>query len=194
MIPVDDGNSSTKNETPNHLKILDAIDAKHCQSLKAPGLTGHHACKSTKDEQARVTTKEPSYEERLTARVSTEYASMFTELRKEKSPLDAKATKKSIPATRKSVLKDIKGKILTAKEQLDEMRARKAREYSASKTASASHTDKAEGPQDNNARPAHKEKPFGANKNIHTLGCFNSESSKQVKSLGGRKFGFDDNK
>ena len=29
-----------------------------------------------------------------------------------------------------------------------------------------------------------KEKPFGANKNIHTLGCFSNESSRPIKRFG----------
>ena len=38
---------------------------------------------------------------------------------------------------------------------------------------------------------APKEKPFGSKKNIHTLGCFKNESTREVMKIGGNVHGFD---
>ena len=45
--------------------------------------------------------------------------------------------------------------------------------------------------REENTIPEPQQKPFGSNKNIFTLGCFQNESSKKVKTISGRVHGFE---
>ena len=52
------------------------------------------------------------------------------------------------------------------------------------KSASSTHDD-----DEREIKP--KQKPFGSKKNIHTLGCFQNESSRGVMKIGEKIHGFE---
>ena len=174
--------------------MFDALKMKNHLSSSS---SKTHGLDSTKETKGRnIVTKEPTEGEMLTSTVSRKYAPLFSELRKENPPSEDKKEPKKIPASREDALKDLRKSIKSASEQLADIRSRKSREYSAmSKThnsATNSKSEDEESQQQSEAKP--KEKPFGASKNIHTLGCFSNESSRPIKRFGaeGQIMGFGD--
>lgn len=169
-------------EKPIHLKMLDAIKEQHRQPRERS--------ESTSSSSHLADLEEPTYGELLSARVSEDYGAMFHELKKEKQSSQERKTENKIPASRDDAIRDVRKQIQSTNEQLADIRSRKSREFSSSK----SHTSdiKPENDAKHEGIDESKDKPFGANKNIHTLGCFHNKSSKTLKSLGGQKVGFQD--
>ena len=193
-VPVEKKDTTAKEDKPVHLKMLDSLKVKH--KLSSSSSKTHRLDGSNKTKGKSVATKEPTEGEMLTALVSREYDSLFTELREQKPPSEHKTEPKKIPESREDALKDIRKKIKSASEQLADIRSRKSREYSAASkshsSASNAKSEDEESQQQAEAKP--KEKPFGANRNIHTLGCFSNGSSRPIKRFGaeGQIMGFGD--
>ena len=185
--------TSKVEEKPVHLKMFDKIKTQQCQAASSKAL-GLESEKVNGRGSSNPIAREPTCGELLTARVSLEYGTMFRELRKENPPSKERTSEKQIPASHEDALRDISKQLQSAKEHIAEIRSKRSREYSFSnsptfdfKSDSESDTKRQEV---ESSKP--KEKPFGANNNVHTLGCFQNETSKTLKSLGGRKVGFQD--
>jgi hypothetical protein len=193
-IPVEKKGTTAKEDRPVHFKMFDSLKMKHKVSSSSSKIHRRDSSKETKG--SGIATKEPTEGEMLTALVSREYDPLFTELRGQKPPSEHKTESKKIPESREDALKDIRKKIKSASEQLADIRSRKSREYNATSkshnSASNSKSEDEESQQQSETKP--KEKPFGTNKNIHTLGCFSNESSRPIKRFGaeGQIMGFGD--
>ena len=125
----------------------------------------------------------------MTAQVSTEYGPLFSEVRRENPQSDENSQDSKVPASREEALSYARKNIAKAREQAAEIRLRKAARDSQTKSSRTRTSDleseeEKEHQQDESHTP--KEKPFGEKKNIHTLSCFQNESSRPLKKLGGK--------
>ena len=128
----------------------------------------------------------------LSAETSKEFSPLFDELKKANPPCEGTKSPPKIPAAHEGAIKHIEKIIKTAREQLTNICSRNNSAKNHTVTPASKLEDGDNQQQDGHSASKPKEKPFGANRNIHTLGCFSNESSKPLKNLGagGRIIGF----
>ena len=137
--------------------------------------------------------KQRSYGEKLAQTLSKEIEHIAPERPKEKGE-----PKSSIPPTREEAKRELKTQMKVMKTKLDFEEKEKSSRYgsgigsgkSGDGKQGASSKRQEEGDHDttNDDRPS--QKPFGAQGNIHTLGCFQSHGNKRVTTIRGKVHGF----
>ena len=99
--------------------------------------------------------------------------------------------KSEMPSTRKEAKLELTKQLRAFQKEIDDSKARKQGTKPVSGSSAVGGDKVSYGAEDGNASDMDdkpKEEPFGSKRNIHTLGCFQNESSKQVKNLRGKVY------
>ena len=100
----------------------------------------------------------------------------------------SKSATRDIPSTRNEAKHELKRAMKGFKKDIDACDAEKT--SVAGDVNAKGIESEAEGNPEGSTNGGPKEKPFGSKGNIHTLGCFQNESSKEVTSIHGKVHGF----
>ena len=146
------------------------------------------------DGKRSVQKEEMKYGEKL-AKVLNE---KVQHLKPEKPKQVKKTVKKDLPSTRGEAKRELKQRLETFRKDVEDHEAQKCgktkSEFSGSNTKSSGHGgvgSEGETETTKQVESTPKQKPFGAKRNIHTLGCFQNETSRSVTKLHGQVYGFD---
>lgn len=108
-----------------------------------------------------------------------------------------KSARKELPLTRNEAKMELKQQLEKFRKEIDDYKAEKGdSEASGSSTKSGNRKNELQGGAEDGTETtqpvdsAPKEKPFGPQGNIRTLGCYQNESGRQVTILHGKVHGF----
>ena len=149
------------------------------------------------DEKRSVQKEEMKYGEKLAKALNE----TVQHLKPEKPKQEKKTIKKDLPSTRDEAKRELRQRLETFRKDVEDHEAQKCGKtksgFFGSGTKGSDHGkgvgvgSEGETETTKQVESTPKQKPFGAKRNIHTLGCFQNESSRSVTKLHGQVHGFD---
>ena len=186
--PESESNRKSKHATNQSSPALKSAISHKSSTHHSDGQPGKgYAWQTPSSDKESPKLADKGYTEKLAASLSDKVMPLKPEKFMEKDK--SKSVKREIPKTREEAKHQLKRSLKTFKQEIEECDAQKERLSSTTSGASAKGIESGVEEKHNN-KP--KTKPFGSKGNIHTLSCYQDESSKQVTSIHGKVHGFKD--